>query len=110
MPFILKLAITNLIIVACVRIGKNYPSLGGLIATMPLTSLLVLVWLHLDNPGDSRLLTEYTKGVLWGILPTVFFFVAVYLSFRRQAPLSLALALGFGVWLAGALIHHWLVR
>lgn len=110
MPFLVKLVITNLIIVSCARIGGKHPSLGGLIATMPLTSLLVLIWLHLDNPGNFRLMSDYTRGVLWGIIPTILFFAAAYFCFRRQLPLALALSAGFAVWLAGAAVHQWLVR
>jgi uncharacterized membrane protein (GlpM family) len=110
MQFLVKLLITNLIIVACAQIGRRHPTLGGLIATMPLTSLLVLVWLHLDNPQDFRLLTAYTRGVLWGIIPTILFFVALYYCFLRQLPLPLALSAGFGIWLAGAAVHQLLVR
>jgi uncharacterized membrane protein (GlpM family) len=110
MQFFVKLVITNLIIISCVQIGRKFPSLAGLIATMPLTSLLVLLWLDLDNPGDIRLITEYTRGVLWGIIPTILFFGAAYLCFRRQCPLSVALSAGFGLWLAGAVVHQWLVR
>lgn len=110
MQFLVKLLITNVIIVTCVQIGKKYPTLGGLIATMPLTSLLVLVWLHFDNPGDFRLMTDYTRGVLWGIIPTILFFAAVWFCFRRQLPLPLALSAGFAVWLGGAAVHQWLVR
>jgi uncharacterized membrane protein (GlpM family) len=108
--FLLKLLITNVIIVFCSQIGRKFPTLGGLIATMPLTSLLVLVWLHSDNPGDYRLMTDYTRGVLWGIIPTILFFAVAYYCFRRQLSLPLTLSAGFGVWLAGALAHQWLVR
>jgi hypothetical protein len=73
MQFIIKLLLTNIIIIFCAQIGKKHPSLGGLIATMPLTSLLVLVWLQMDSPGDFRLMTGYTRGVLWGIVPTILF-------------------------------------
>ena len=110
MPFILKLLITNLIIVASARIGARSPSLGGLIATMPITSLLVLLWLRLDNPGNYPLLSAYTRGVLWGIIPTILFFVIAYLCFKRELPFPLALAAGFGVWLAGAAVHQWLLK
>lgn len=110
MPFLVKLIAANIIIVACAQLGRRYPSLAGLIATMPLTSLLVLIWLHLDRPGDFRLMTDYTRGVLWGIIPTILFFVAAYYCFRRQFPFSLALSAGCAVWLAGAAVHHWLVR
>ena len=109
MQFFLKLVITNLIIIFCTLIGRRSPTLGGLIATMPLTSLLVLVWLYADNPGDYRLMTDYTRGVLWGIIPTILFFAVVYMCFRRQFALPLVLSAGFGVWLAGALVHQWLL-
>ena len=109
MQFIFKLLLTNAIILVCTFIGKKQPSLGGLIATMPLTSLIVLVWLYADNPGNYRLLTAYTAGVLWGIIPTILFFVAVYLCFRSQLPFPIVISAGFAVWLAGALVHQWLL-
>ncbi len=110
MPFLLKLLITNVIIIGCAQLARKLPTMSGLIATMPLTSLLVLLWLAADNPGDYRLFSAYTRGVLWGIIPTILFFAATYLCFRRQLPLPLVLSAGFGVWLAGALVHQWLVR
>ena len=110
MQFLLKLVITNLIIVACVQIGRKFPSLAGLIATMPLTSLLVLVWLHMDYTGDFQRMTDYTRGVLWGIIPTVLFFAVAWFCFRRHFPLSVALSAGFAVWLAGAVVHQCFLR
>jgi uncharacterized membrane protein (GlpM family) len=110
MQFLIKLLITNAVIIFCVLVGKRFPSLGGLIATMPLTSLIVLIWLHSDNPGNYRLLTDYTAGVLWGIIPTILFFIAVYLCYRRQLPFSLILSVSFAVWLAGACVHQWLLN
>ncbi len=110
MLFVVKLVITNLVIISCVQIGRKIPSLAGLIATMPLTSLIVLVWLHADNPGDPGLMAGYTRGVLWGIIPTVLFFAAAYFCFRRQFSLPAALSAGFCLWLAGAAVHQWLVR
>jgi len=110
MQFFVKLVIANLIIIACVQLGRRFPTLAGLIATMPLTSLIVLLWLHVDNPGDFGLMTQYTRGVLWGIIPTILFFAAAWFCFRRQWPLPVTLSAGFGVWLAGAVVHQWLVK
>ena len=108
--FFVKLAISNLIIAACVLICRRFPTLGGLIATMPLTSLIVLVWLATDNPGDTALITGYTRGVLWGILPTIAFFVMVYVCLRKGMQLPAALGAGSIFWLGGALVHHWFLR
>jgi uncharacterized membrane protein (GlpM family) len=110
MQFLAKLFLTNLIIIACTQIGRKFPTLGGLIATMPLTSLIVLLWLYSDNPGDYRLMTAYTRGVLWGIIPTVLFFAVCLFCFRRQLPLPLVIGAGFAAWLAGAAVHQWLLK
>ncbi len=108
--FLAKLALSNLIIIACVLIGKRFPSLGGLIATMPLTSLIVLLWLANDNPGDKQLVTGYTEGVLWGIGPTILFFMAAFFCLRKGMELPVALAVGGTCWLGGALLHQWVLR
>ena len=110
MVFFVKLLITNAIIIGCVSLGKRFPTLAGLIATMPLTSLLVLVWLYSDNPGNLNLLEKYTGGVLWGILPTIVFFAVAFLCFRREISFPLTLSFSFAAWLAGAAIHQWLLR
>ncbi len=109
MPFFLKLVISNLVIVSCVLLGKRFPSLAGLVATMPITTLIVLLWLAGENPGDSRLLTTFTGGVFWGIVPTLLFFATLWLCLRRGIPLAPSLAAGFAVWLAGALTHQLLL-
>ncbi len=110
MEFLIKLLITNAIIVSCVLLGKRFPTLAGLIATMPLTSLMVLVWLHTDNPGDLRLMTDYTRGALWGIIPTILFFAVACFCFRSRLSLPLTLSASFAVWLAGAAVHQGLLR
>ena len=108
--FLIKLAVSNLIIVACVLVGRRSPTLGGLIATMPLTSLIVLVWLATDNPCNHRLLGEYTRGVLWGILPTLVFFVMAYFCLRKGIGLPTVLTVSGAAWLCGALLHQYLLR
>jgi len=110
MQFWIKLAVSLGVIVACVRLGGRMPTLGGLIATMPLTSLIVLLWLASDHPGDLQLLQEYTRGVLWGIIPTILFFGAVLFCLRRGWPLPAVLGAGFAVWLAGAFVHQYVLK
>jgi uncharacterized membrane protein (GlpM family) len=109
MQFLVKLSVSVGIIIGCVLIGRRMPTLAGLIATMPLTSLIVLLWLYSDNPGDMVLMKDYTRGVLWGIVPTILFFVVAYFCFRRQISFSYAMGASFAVWLVGAAVHQWLL-
>ncbi len=110
MQLALKIVLSVLVILAATEVGKRVPSMGGLIAVMPLTGALALVWTYLDKQGDAAFMQTFTKGAVWGILPSVLFFVVALLCFRRQLGLSAVLAASFGAWLAAALVHQWLLR
>lgn len=110
MPFIIKLLLSNLIILLCVWLGKRLPTLAGLVATMPLTSLIVLLWLRSESPGDDRLLSGYVGGVFFGVIPTLLFFGAAWFCLRKGVQLPAALAVGFALWLAGAAMHQLLLK
>lgn len=107
--FLTKLLLSNLIIVACVLAGRRWPGLGGLIATMPLTSLIVLLWLYSDDPTQTARLSEYVRGVLWGIGPTIAFFAALLLCLKRGMSVPPALLAGALCWAIGAALHRLLL-
>lgn len=110
MQILIKATITLAVILIAVEIGKKLPSLGGLISVMPLTGALVLVWLYIENKGDAAIMETYTKGAVWGLIPTILFFVVAWWCFRKQLPLSLVLCFSFGVWLAAAFVHQWFLK
>jgi len=110
MRFLIKLLISVGIIIFCTQIGRKLPSLAGLIAVMPLTGVVVLLWLYSDNPGNFNLVTDYTGAALWGILPSVLFFLTAFMCFRKQLPLWIVLCAGFAVWLIAAFIHQLLLH
>lgn len=86
------------------------PTLAGLIAVMPLTGLVVLVWLYLDDPGNAALMINYTKGALWGIIPSILFFLVAFLCFSRKLPLKIVLVASFAVWFVAAAVHQLLLH
>ena len=110
MKFVIKLLISVCVISICAAIARKVPSLAGLIAVMPLTGLIVLIWLYLDNPGNFALMTDYAKGALWGIVPSILFFLVAFICFHRHLPLWIVLCASFAVWLVGAIFHQLLLR
>ncbi|MHC4638732.1 MAG: DUF3147 family protein [Planctomycetota bacterium] len=109
MRFAVKLLISLCIITVCTLIGRKLPSLAGLIAVMPLTGLIVLIWLYTDEPGNFDMMTQFTWGALWGIIPSILFFLTAFLCFRKHLPLWIVLTVGFSVWLIAAIIHQLLL-
>ena len=110
MQFVIKLLISMAIIAGCAAIGRRLPTLAGLIATMPITTLIVLFWLHSDSPEDFPRFAEFSKGVVWGILPSMLFFITAYVCFRKGIPFLTTIGFSSCVWLLGAVVHQWLLR
>jgi hypothetical protein len=110
MQIIIKAVIALLVILIAVGIGRKFPSLGGLIAVMPLTGLIVLLWLYSDTGGDLATMQHYTKGALWGIVPTILFFAVAYIGFRKEWGLPVVLLTSFGTWFVAAFFHQWILK
>ncbi len=98
MRFLIKLLVSLCIITFCSQIGRKVPTLAGLIAVMPLTGVIVLVWLYVDNPADFSLIIDYCRGAVWGILPSILFFVTALLCFRKHASIWVVLGVSLATF------------
>ena len=74
------------------------------------TGALVLVWVYLENKGDPEVMQRFAKGALWGIVPSILFFLVAFVCFKKHLPLPVVLASSFGVWLAAAIVHQWTLK
>jgi uncharacterized membrane protein (GlpM family) len=110
MQLFIKIILSLGVILAATEIARKMPSLAGLLAVMPLTGALILVWVHLENRGNSEVMRAFTKSAFFGILPTLLFFLAALICYRRHLPLAAVLGVSFGSWAAAALIHQWLIK
>ena len=110
MQFAVKLFISLIIISAAQYVAKSRPSLAGLIAVMPLTGLIVMLWVWHDSGGDVTKMGRYTSGAVFGIIPSLFFFIVAYFCFRARMRLSIVLALSVAVWVIAAVLHQHFLR
>jgi uncharacterized membrane protein (GlpM family) len=110
MQVLIKAVLSVTIILLATEIGKKFPSAAGLIGVMPLTGALVLVWLYLENKGDSAIMQDFTRGAIWGILPSILFFLVAFYCFKRNFSLAIVLVLSFTAWTGAAIIHQWLLK
>jgi F0F1-type ATP synthase assembly protein I len=68
--YIIKIAITALIIVVVSEISKKLPLLGSLIASLPLVSVLGMVWIFQETKDTQKLIT-HAEGTFWYVLPSL---------------------------------------
>jgi hypothetical protein len=50
------------------------------------------------------------KGALWGLLPSILFFLVVYFCLKKGLPLTVVLLSGFAAWILAAAVHQWLLK
>jgi len=72
---ILKAALSGLIIMAVSEIAKRSPAFGALVASLPLVSLLAIIWLWRDT-GDTARIANHAEATFWYVLPSLPMFLA----------------------------------
>lgn len=81
MYFLLKIIISSLIIAGVSEIAKRSTFFGALIASLPLTSLLALVWLYYDTRDNNKII-ELSHGIFWLVIPSLAFFLVLPLILK----------------------------
>jgi len=90
---IIKAAISGVIVSAVSEIARRYPGWGGLLASLPLTSLLAMLWLWRDS-GDAERVAELSQSTIWFFVPSVPLFIALPILLRS----------GVGFWLSMVIV------
>ena len=90
---IIKAALSGIIVAAVSEIARRYPSWGGLVASLPLTSLLAMLWLYRDSHEPERV-AELSLSTIWFIVPSVPLFIALPMLIRS----------GVGFWPSMAIV------
>lgn len=72
--YLVKLLVSAGLIVAISEISKRTGYLGGLIASLPLVSLLAIGWIWFET-HDAMKIADFSRSVFWFVLPSLLFFV-----------------------------------
>ena len=79
--FILKATISGLLIAAVSTLAKRYPGFGALVASLPLVSVLGMIWLWRDRP-DAENMAAHAGATFWYVLPSLPMFLLIPLMLR----------------------------
>jgi len=90
---IIKATISGAIVAAVSEIARRYPGWGGLVASLPLTSLLAMIWLFRDTQ-DAERVAELSVGTFWFFLPSIPLFLVLPQLIRS----------GIGFWASMAIV------
>ena len=86
---IIKAALSGLIIAIVSEVARRSPNIGALIVSLPLVSLLGILWLWRDT-GDSERIAAHAESTFWYVLPTLPMFLLLPAMLRH----------GLGFWIS----------
>lgn len=100
-----KIFITALIVAAITEISKKSVSIGGLIAAMPILTIIALVWFYYEK-RDNIFMADFTKSVLAGFPMTIMFFIPTIYLFKKGYNFYLVMFVGIVFLAIGAYIQQ----
>jgi hypothetical protein len=84
---LIKYAVTAFVIILVSEVAKRTDKLGALIASLPLVTVMVMVWLYVEKQGSQKI-ANHAHYTFWYVIPTL--------------PMFLVMP-----WLLGKGIHFW---
>jgi len=107
MWFVLKAALSGLIVATVSTVAKRYPGFGALIASLPLVSVLGMIWLWHDKP-DAKNMAAHAQATFWFVLPSLPMFLLIPAMLRAGIPFWLSLLAGCALTIALYLAMTWI--
>jgi hypothetical protein len=86
---LIKAAISGILIALASEVARRYAGFGALIASLPLVSVIGMIWLWRDTHDPIRL-ADHAAATLWFVAPSLPMFLLIPALLRA----------GFGFWLA----------
>jgi succinate-acetate transporter protein len=85
--FWLKAIISGLLVAGASDVGRRNATLGGLIGSLPLVSILAMIWMWRGGSTTAHL-AAYSFATFWFVLPSLPMFLLMAALFRA----------GWGFW------------
>ena len=70
-----KALLSGILIMVVSEIAKRSPAFGALVASLPLVSVLAILWLWRDT-GDTARIADHAEATFWYVLPSLPMFLA----------------------------------
>ena len=104
-----KVGVSALLIVAIAEIAKRSTGFAALVASLPLTSLLAFVWLHLDGTAATEICT-LSRQVFWMVLPSLILFLLLPVLLERGWAFWPSLGISMLASVAGYFFMLWALK
>jgi hypothetical protein len=86
-----KAALSGVLVLIVSETAKRNPAVGGLIASLPLVSVLAIIWLWRDT-GDYERIAAHAESTFWFVLPSLPMFLLLPWMLRHGTTFWVAIS------------------
>ena len=94
--YITKIGISAILIVIISEVAKRSSMLGALLASVPLVSVIAMIWLYTETK-DVEKVSTFSNSVFWLVLPSLLLFIALPLLLKQGVSFYLSLGISIGI-------------
>ena len=106
--YLIKLIISAGLIVAVSELSKRSTSLGAILASLPLVSVLAMIWMHVEG-DDSTKIADLAASIFWLVIPSLALFLTFPMLLRDGWGFWPSLSAASGVTVFLYLLELWLL-
>ncbi len=112
--YVVKVLISATLIVLISEIAKRNLLVGAIIASVPLVSVLAIIWLYIDTKNIEKI-GVFASNIFWLVLPSLALFPALVLLLKQglnfYLSISIAIVLTVGCYyLTISVLNYFEVR
>lgn len=94
--FTIKAALSGLLAALVAEIARRYPGWGGLVASLPLTSLMAMIWTFRDTAEPMKV-AALSQSTFCFVLPSLPLFLMIPAMIRTGLSVWIALAIACAI-------------
>jgi hypothetical protein len=94
--YALKVLLSAVLIVVISEVAKRSSFVGGLVASLPLVSLLAFIWLYVDTKNVERV-AALSHSIFWLVLPSLPLFLALPWLLKKTENFYLSLSVSIAI-------------
>ena len=94
--YIVKIVITAVLVVVISEISKRYSLVAALLASVPLVSVLALIWLYIDTKDVSGV-ASLASNIFWMVIPSLALFISLPILLRNGVNFYISLGISIAI-------------
>jgi hypothetical protein len=91
LQYIIKVVLSATLIVIVSEASKKSSLVGGIFASVPLISVLALIWLYIET-RDTERISQLSTSVFWLVIPSLSLFIILPVLLKMKINFYLALS------------------